>query len=198
VELIFEKINARIKSLINNKNITNIRGSKESLAHSYNNKKFVVLPYINGISELISSTIDKTKYITGFRVLNSLGRFIKVHKDTNNLHSNNNVVYKISCKDCDASYVGQTKRQLKTRIKEHCNNYKLLSSNPSVITEHMLNYSHAFDWNNVKILDTEANYFKRLVSEILHIKESNGLNAQKNTELLDNSYFEVLDMLFKF
>jgi len=63
----------------------------------------------------------------------------------------------------------------------------------------MLNYSHSFDWNNVKILDTEANYCKRFVSKMLHIKEqSNGLNAQKDTELLDNSYFEVLDILSKF
>jgi len=62
----------------------------------------------------------------------------------------------------------------------------------------MLNYSHSFNWNNVKILDTEANYYKRLVSEMLHSKEqSNGLNAQKDTDLLDNSYFEVLDMLSK-
>jgi len=33
--------------------------------------------------------------------------------------SHTNVVYKIECKDCDASYVGQTSRMLKTRIKEH-------------------------------------------------------------------------------
>jgi len=33
---------------------------------------------------------------------------------------------------------------------------------------------------------------------MLHIKEqSNGLNAQKDTELLGNSYFDILDVLFK-
>jgi len=118
LELIFEKINARIKVLINNKRNLSIKASKENHDNSNNNKKFVVLPYIEGISELISSIIDKTKYSIGYRVLNSLGKFIKVHKDSNNFFSNNNVVYKISCRDCNASYVGQTKRQLKTRIKE--------------------------------------------------------------------------------
>jgi len=160
------------------------------------NKKIIVLPYINKISESIATTIDKSKYITGYRVLNNLGRLIKVHKDTNKLLTNNNVVYKISCKDCNASYVGQTKRQLKTRIKEHINNSK--SSKSSVITEYIWEYSHSFDWENIKILDTESNYYKRAVSKMLHIKEqSNGINAQKDTELLDNAYFDVLDMLSK-
>jgi len=35
-----------------------------------------------------------------------------------------------------------------------------------------------------------------LVSEMLHIKEQlNGLNTQKDTELLDNAYSDILDML---
>jgi len=33
-----------------------------------------------------------------YRILNSLGRFIKVHKNTNHLLSNNNMIYKISCR----------------------------------------------------------------------------------------------------
>jgi len=34
---------------------------------------------------------------------------------------NKNVVYRISYKDCDATYIRQTKRKLKTRINEHKN-----------------------------------------------------------------------------
>jgi len=61
-----------------------------------------------------------------------------------------------------------------------------------------LQHSHFFDWENVKILDTESNYYKRSVSEMLHIKEQSnvcGFNAQKDTELLDNAYSDVLNML---
>jgi len=176
--LIFEKINNRIKTLIyKNRNLILNNNHDKNNSSDDINRKVIVIPYIKKRSE---SIIDKSEYITRFRVLNNLGRFIKIYKDSNNLlNNNNNVVYKISCRDCIAwRYVGQTKRQLKTRIKEHCNNYKLLSTNPSVITEHMLNHSHSFDWTNVKILETEANYYKRLVFEMLHIKEqSNGLNA---------------------
>jgi len=179
------------KNLTSNNSLNNSKNSSEEI-----NRKIIVLPYINKISELVATTVDKSKCITGYRVLNSLGRFIKAHKDTNELLTNSNVVYKISCHDCNASYVGQTKRQVKTRIKEHKNNSKLLSSKPSVITEHILEYSHSFNWDNIKILDTESNYYKRAVSEMLHIKEqANGINAQKDTELLDNAYFDILDSL---
>jgi len=44
------------------------------------------------------------------------------------------VVYKISCHDCDASYIGQTKRQLWTRIKEHNSDMRKKNGSPSVIT----------------------------------------------------------------
>jgi len=93
----------------------------------------------------VATTIDKSQYIIGYKVLNHLERFIRAHKDMNNLLTNNNVIYKILCKDCDTSYVGQTKRQLKTRVKEYSNNLKSLSSNLSVITEHILQHSHSFD-----------------------------------------------------
>lgn len=63
-------------------------------------------------------------------------------------------------KDCDASYVGQTKRQLKTRVKEHKSNTKLDSNKPFVISEHIISFNHSIDWENVEILDIEHNYFK--------------------------------------
>ena len=46
--------------------------------------------------------------------INKLKKFIKVHKDPLDSFSKSNVIYKINCNDCDASYVGQTERKLKT------------------------------------------------------------------------------------
>jgi len=40
------------------------------------------------------------------------------------LEVNNNIVYIIFCNNCNASYVGLTKKQLRTRINEHVKNIK--------------------------------------------------------------------------
>jgi len=193
LELIFQKINYRIKDIIRkNKLKTPQQNLKED------DRKIVVLPYIKNISEYINSSIDKNMYKTGYRILNKLTGFVKRHKDANNFEANNNVVYKILCKNCNASYVGQTKRQLKTRISEHVKNITSDESKHSVITKHMLNNNHTFDWQNVKILDYESNYFKRLVAEMIHIKsQDNGLNSVDDIECLDSAYFNLLTRIFK-
>jgi len=61
-------------------------------------------------------------------------------------------------------------KQLSTRIKEHRRNGNSFMSHPTVITQHMTEQSHSFDWDT-QILDTEPNYYKRSISEMLHIKE---------------------------
>jgi len=159
-------------------------------------KKILVLPYVQPLSEFISSNINKSKASIGFRCLNKLSRFIRVQKDRDCASFKNNVVYKISCKNCDATYVGQTKRQLRTRIREHKNNLKQDQSKHSVITEHIIKYNHSFDWDNTKILDCESKFYKRITSEMIHIKEQKvGLNLNSDTELLDESYFDILNDL---
>lgn len=79
------------------------------------------------------------------------------------------------------------------------NNIKLDSSRHSVVSEHILNLQHTFNWNDVKILDTEVNFHKRLISEMIHIKEQkNGINLKTDTELLDSAYFDIINELSKF
>jgi len=64
----------------------------------------------------------------------------------------------------------------------------------------MLQFSHTFDWDNIKILDSESNFYKRSISEMIHIKEQkNVINSQTDIELLDNSsYFNIFDQLSNF
>jgi len=107
LELIFNKINVRIKELIRDH-------IKKQEPNSHSDKK--MLPCIRNISETIKSSIDGNKYITGYRILNKLTGYIKRHKDINKHDTKNNIVYKIFCNNCNASYVGQTKRQLKTKL----------------------------------------------------------------------------------
>jgi len=67
-----------------------------------------------------------------------------VQKNRNNVEECSGLVYRIDCDSCDASYVGQTGRQLGTRMKEHRVNIKLDPSRHSVIFEHVLKFDHSF------------------------------------------------------
>ena len=98
--------------------------------------------------------------------MNNFNRFIKTEKDKIKKGELSNVVYQINCKDCDYLYVGQTKRKLKTRLKEHINDFKKSANSYSVISNHRFDIDHVMDWDNAKVLDSERSHYKRLVSEI--------------------------------
>ena len=124
--------------------------------------------------------------------MNNLNSFIKTGKDKIKKDELSNVVYQINCKDCDYSHVGQTKRKLKTRLKEYINDLK----NQLVLTQSSqirFDTDHAIDWANAKILDSERSH-KRLVSEMIYIKmQKNGLNKQSDTERFPDLYLPLLE-----
>ncbi|EZA62947.1 hypothetical protein X777_15540 [Ooceraea biroi] len=106
-----------------------------------------------------------------------------------------NVVYKISCNDCDASYVGRTKQQLHTRINEHRKDINKRTGSPSVISSHKLESSHDFKWDDIEILDEKRSCKKRLISEMVNIKRQvYPLNLQKDTESLPEDYLPILNL----
>ena len=56
-----------------------------------------------------------------------------------------------------------------------------------VVSQHIMETNHNFDWDNPKILNHDRNYYKRLISETIHIKQQhNGLNASGNSKHLDS------------
>jgi len=104
-------------------------------------------------------------------------------------------IYKINCLSCDASYVGQTGRQLRIRINqlEHQRDFYKNYERQSVVSRHRSDLGHDFSWNDTKILDTEQSYHKRLISEMLHIKmQKNGINSMRDTDLLDPAYTTLI------
>ena len=88
-----------------------------------------------------------------------IDKFIKTGKNVKK-EDNSNVIYKINCQDCDFSYVGQTKRKLKTRIKEYKADINKSTNLLSVVC-HQLNKDHVLNWNNILILDTETSLLQK-------------------------------------
>jgi hypothetical protein len=50
-------------------------------------------------------------------------------------------IYKLNCRSCDCSYIGQTGRSFKTRFKEHVSDTKNNRCKTGY-SQHILNYEH--------------------------------------------------------
>lgn len=118
----------------------------------------------------------------------ALSSVIKRGKDVLSPCDQTNVVYKISCRNCPASYVGQTKRCLGTRIAEH----RRASTKPQLDTpifKHILETDHSFNFEKPEVLDIEVNYFRRTTSEMIHINaQTSGVNIKEDFEKLNSAY----------
>jgi len=192
LKFIFNTFNTRLKSL----SIVLKQQNNNTDTKSKDTKKWFTIPYVNSVSHKFKHLTNDLDAQTSYYSLNKLGMIIKGQKDRVPNMSQMNVVYKLSCKDCTATYVGQTCRTLKTRISEHKNHIHRNTTTQSVITEHRRNYSHDFNWNNVEILDKERYLTKRLISEMIHIKrQNNSLNLQSDTECLDDGITAILNKL---
>ena len=101
------------------------------------------------------------------------------------------IVYQFSCRGCPANYIGEAKRALKERLNDHIKN----KQKNSVVTLHKKD-DHEFDWDNVKILDRESNYQKRLISEMLFINcNENTLNKKEDIKSLSRIYNSLSNYL---
>jgi len=187
IKFIFHNISQRIKFLISNSNAC------VSPPPSPSPTSFFTIPFCTNLpKDFVSNIKQYTDKRLAFTVSNKLNSLIKLHKDPLPKTHRSNVIYKISCLNCEASYVEQTKRKLATRIKEHRADINKTTGSLSVVSLHRLE-GHEFDWNNVSILDEEPRYVRRIISEMLHIsKQNHSINIQSDTELLDDLYQPII------
>ncbi|EZA62144.1 hypothetical protein X777_03751 [Ooceraea biroi] len=101
-------------------------------------KDFITLPYIRNLSENIKRILRGVGFRVLYTILKKLDRIIKRGKDLLPNNKQTNVVYRLNCLHCDACYVGQTKRHVETRVKEHKSDVRRIVGNHSVVSKHRL------------------------------------------------------------
>ena len=85
------------------------------------------------------------------------------------------LIYKFSCSCCNASYYGETERQLFVRASEHLGitpltKKQIKNSQKSTIMDHILLESHNDTYNDFLIFIPEKSQFKLHLKELLLIK----------------------------
>ena len=81
------------------------------------------------------------------------------------------MIYRVPCKNCSSSYVGETSRKFSLSIKEHKKEVdsftagtqtrasrarEISVTHKSAITDHAVEENHVIDWDKAKVVDREA------------------------------------------
>ena len=93
-------------------------------------------------------------------------------KDSLDKFDKNGVVYKLTCKICNMTYVEVTGRLFNTRVEKHKSSFRRNGYYHNVLSKHKKeNADHDFDSETVEILHCENNKSKREFMEMLCIKK---------------------------
>ncbi|KAL9972266.1 hypothetical protein ACROYT_G018545 [Oculina patagonica] len=122
------------------------------------------LPYIKGTSETIARILQPYNIRVAHKPITTLRHLLTNVKDRDEPNNRQGAIYKIKCSDCQVSYIGETGRNLTTRLTEH----KRATRNGDVnnhISEHHRLTKHKIDWDSAECLTYSTNYFQRLTLE---------------------------------
>ena len=160
----------------------------ETNSNKQNFNFYLKLPYVHkfyrNISRIMSGfgikVVPKIKY--------ALNGVIKKGKNKVDKNAQVNVVYKVNCNDCEASYVGESKRGVGVRIREHERDSKK-AYKETPFFKNMINTEHTFDFAGSQILDIEPNYYRCITLELVNIHaQNNPINIQQDLDKLHSIY----------
>ena len=135
------------------------------------------VPYIKGTYERVQRALSKHNIRLASNPRNILQRKLSNAKQRTPAPETTTAVYKINCNECDAHYIGETKKQVRDRIKDHQNNIRIREQN-SMIFQHVA--------NNTAI-------WTSLIPQLRRILET--FYSQNSTHAI-NRFMEVPDVYF--
>ena len=105
---------------------------------------------------------------TVFTTISTIRQQLTRVKDVDPPLSRTSVVYRVPC-SCGKQYIGETKRTLGTRIKEHQTATKRGENEKSAIAEHAWTKQHHPVWNQTSVMEQARNVNIQRVKEAFFI-----------------------------
>ena len=119
------------------------------------------------------------------------------------------MVYKTACNpECEKVYIGETGRQLGTRITKHRKEAEKISDtnftrstrrastnehHKSAITDHVCQNNHIMNWEEIEIVEQESDKFKRWIKESICIRSNTpNMNRDEGAYQLSPIWTQVI------
>ena len=137
-----------------------------------------VVPYVQGVSDRVKRSLQHFNIRTAFKLIRTLASSFKKPKDRQSEEKIAGIVYRVECKDCDFSYIGESKRCWASRRVEH--DPARAASKESAIRQHAERTRHDIHPRYGQILErNETNYKSRIFLESLHSNiDKNSVNER--------------------
>ena len=140
---------------------------------------YLCLPYVGELAtnkfarqirRLIAKIAPCVELRLVFRAAQKLSCLTRL-KSKLNVLSRSGVVYQISCTQCEAFYVGKTKRRLEQRVQEHSQH------GYSSLYKHSSDLCHQIDYSNPAVISVDNNDYRLQIKEALKIKDLKAYNS---------------------
>jgi hypothetical protein len=170
------------------------RCEKERTQTTQNEKQWlstITIPYMKDSSDAIRRILNSVDIRVAYKSSNTLASKFRSVKDPVDNCQKGDLIYKVSCTDCDRVYIGQTSRAVGIRMDEHSRMSKRVPNNAearqreainSGIASHVWDTQHEVDFRNPEIISSGwKNYHERLTAENYYIaKNPNNCNIIKS------------------
>ena len=153
-----------------------------------NQKSYMVLPYVKGLSESIKNVGKKYGIQIYFKGGNTIKSLLMTPKDKDHITKKSGIIYRFKCKrvDCEDEYIGESSRTFGERYKEHL-------KVPSPIYDHHTTTGHEASIENFSIVGREDQNLIRTIKGAIYIRVNNpSLNKNIGKYHLPHIWDEVL------
>lgn len=158
---------------------------RTEIATPRENKDVIVLPFCGRFSQI-------PRHLKPWNINVAFSNSCNVKKMLvkNSPNNSNGCVYKIPCKDCNSFYLGQTGKDLETRLKQH--KYSVRTGQESnALFIHSRDNNHCIDWSNASSVVSCNLFVNRNIIESALIKHTEDVNMNMSSGLYKLDRFIV-------
>ena len=146
------------------------------------------IPYIPGVSDRIRSILKASDIHVGMKPSSTLKNLLVKKRPAPPTELG--IVYQLPCSTdgCNWTYVGESSRSLPERKREHMRAVREMDVLRSEVAKHATECSHEIGFSEMKTIDKETNWRKRIVKESWWTKTLSSCNRTKHT--ISNFWFK--------